>query len=375
MKLDTGKLKDYVLKNYDQVTLFAKYLEIPEKDITYCLENRSNKIENPLRIDRDPSLGFTYVDDKSSGTTKIRMYDFADPYYRGDCFDLVGIIRKFNPNKALEFITICKDIIHTMKDNTLHHNTQTTYQRVEQPFLQIRIEPRLWNQSDIDRFMKQGLPFNEINHIIFPLKRSFISNYTDYTYDSNDPAYAWVVGEYENQTLYKIYFPNRSGKEKGKPRFKSNNKYYPLEGMHLMQANDILCITKGIKERLLLKRLLPKLNIYDVEVTNFTSETILLNKAFVHKLFSIYEYVVTNADFDKAGLYSSGYHKREYGILRFIPTNGKYNTFNYGGKDLCEIYENKGEEYTLSVIKEAYDYLKQEIQLDYENNVSYQTDF
>lgn len=120
--IDTSDLKKTILNDYDQITIFATYLEIPESDINYCLENKSNKISNPLRIDRDPSLGFMTTIDKQTNIYKLKMYDFADPYYRGDCFDLVGIVRSLNSNKGAEFITICNDIIYTMRDKTLQTN-------------------------------------------------------------------------------------------------------------------------------------------------------------------------------------------------------------------------------------------------------------
>jgi hypothetical protein len=45
MKLiDTSELKKIILRDYDQVEIFATYLEIPETDINYCLQDKSNKI-------------------------------------------------------------------------------------------------------------------------------------------------------------------------------------------------------------------------------------------------------------------------------------------------------------------------------------------
>lgn len=366
---NSNALKKEILENYDQVSIFASYLEIPENDINYCLENKNYKISNPLRIDRNPSLGFMAVVDKTTNLYKLKMYDWADSDYRGDIFDLVGKLRSLNPNKGIEFVTICKDIIYSMKHKTLQHNTTQLTLPKQDIFTAIHIEPRLWNKKDITLWNSFGLPFNEHSHIIFPLAHSFISNYCDYTYDENDPGYAWISGYYDNQTLYTLYFPFRDGKDKSKPRFKKNNKFYPLECIHELKPADILVITKAYKEKLLINRLIPKLVLqHTIQVSNFTSETIVLSDNFALKLYDIYPTVITNHDFDLTGLRSSRQHKQKYGMMRFIPTDGRYGTYNYGGKDLCEIYDNKGIHYCIDLLQDVYNYIKQQIELENEIN-------
>lgn len=367
--IDSRKLKEYILTTYDQVDIFATYLDIPESDINYCLESKSNKISNPLRQDTDPSLGFMPTMDKETNAYKLKMYDFADPYYRGDCFDLVGMTSKLgslNTSKALDFIAICKDIIHTMQNRT---KLATAKELIASPkteaFTAIHIEPRLWNGKDIDLWNSFGLPFNEIKHLIFPLKHSFISNFCDYTYTENDPGYGWISGYYDGRTLYKLYFPFRTGKEPNKPRFKTNNKYYVLECIHEIRPADILVITKSNKDKLLIKRLLPRIEkIHTIEITSFTSESVIISDNFAMKLYDIFPTVVTNVDFDYAGLRTSGEHKRRFGMIRFIPTNGRFGTYDFGGKDMCEIFRTHGEQYCIDVIQEAYNYLKQQLEIE-----------
>jgi hypothetical protein len=359
-------LKTYILQNYDQVNIFATYLEIPASDIDYCLQHTSNKINNPLRDDVNPSLGFKYSTDKQTGEVKIKMYDFADSYYRGDCFDLVGIIRRFNVRNGIDFITICRDIIYTMDNADLHNNISSKIVvPIREVFTDIHIEVRLWNKYDIELWNSFGLPFKEISHIIFPLQKTFISNFNDYRYAENDPGYAWISGYYDGRTLYNLYFPYRTGKDKYRPRFKTNNKYYQLQCISDLRPADILIITKAMKERLLIKRLLPKIyTTHKIEVTAISSESIVLSDSFVLSLYDIYPTIITNFDFDYAGLRTSGEHKRNYGMLRFMLTNGKYATHNYGGKDLCEVYKNKGEGYCLLLLQEAYNYLINQLNLE-----------
>lgn len=366
MKLiDHDNLKQYILSEYDQVSIFATYMEVPESDINFCLESKSNKISNPLRDDRDPSLGFMTTMDRQTALYKLKMYDWADPYYRGDCFDLVGKLRHLNCNKSLDFITICKDIIYSMKSKTLQHDVIPLSKSTTESFTHIHIEPRLWSKNDIDLWNSFGLPFNEIKHLIFPLKRSFNSNFCDYTYQEDDPGYAWITGYYDNKTLYSLYFPNRTGKDSFKPRFKKNNKFYPLECIHELRPADILVITKSYKDKLLINKLLPRIEKkHTIQVSNFTSESIVLSDTFVLKLYDIFPVIVTNTDFDYTGLHTSGEHKRRYGMLRFIPTNGRYRTYDFGGKDFCEIFRTHGYQYCTDILQEAYNYLVYQFELE-----------
>lgn len=364
--INSNDYKSFILENFDQISIFSTYLEIPENDINYCLENKNFKISNPLRVDINPSLGFLPVMDRQTNMFKLRMHDWADPSYTGDCFDLVGKVRGLNPNRAVDFIAICNDIIYSMKHKTLQRDVRNLANDAKyEAFTSIQIEPRLWNTKDIDRWNSYGLPFNEIKHIVFPLKHAFISNYCEYTYDEKDPGYAWVSGYYENKTLYTLYYPLRSKADKFKSRFKKNNKYYPLENIHELKPADILVITKAYKEKLLISRLIHRLTTkYTIQVTNFTSESVMLSDNFVLKLYDIYQMVVTNTDFDYTGLYTSRKHKQKFGMLRFVPTNGKYGTFDFGGKDLCEIYDSRGEDYCIELMQDCYDYIIYQLELE-----------
>ena len=362
--VDIKELKKHILEEYDQAEIFATYLEVQETDINYCLQNKRYAINNPLREDNDPSLGFMTVLDKNTNCYKLKMYDWADPEYRGDCFDLVAKVRSLNVRNGAEFIAICKDIMYTMKNRTLQNNTLRPNDK-QDTFTPMHFEPRLWKQTDIALWNSFGLPFNEHKHLIFPIKNSFISNFCDYRYTEDDPGYAWISGYYDGKTLYTFYFPFRDGKDRLKPRFKKNNKFYPLECIHELKPADILVITKAYKEKLLISRLLPQVRTeHTIQVSNFTSESVILSDAFVLKLYDIYPTIVTNTDFDRTGLYTSGQHKRKYGMMRFIPTNGKYGTYNFNGKDLCEINANFGQQYCVDLLQESYDYIKQQLDLE-----------
>ena len=110
MVYDSNNLVEYILNNYDQVTIMAHFLEISEGEILYCLAHRNNRINSPIRVDNTPSVGFTY--DSTPKGDKLRMRDFARPAYSGDLFDMAARSMNINIRAKGGFTEICKFIIN-----------------------------------------------------------------------------------------------------------------------------------------------------------------------------------------------------------------------------------------------------------------------
>ena len=106
--------KNYILNNISQEEIFSKFMNISINDIHWCLQNTSNLIKSPLRIDNNPTMGFTYAG------SKLRCKDFNGHFW-GDCFDLVAFIYNLD-TKQTDFITILEIIakefkLHKYKDS------------------------------------------------------------------------------------------------------------------------------------------------------------------------------------------------------------------------------------------------------------------
>lgn len=357
---DNSKLKNYILKEYNQVEIFAQYLDIPESDIEYCLLNKSNKINNLHRGDEHPSLGFMYVIDKETGENKLKMYDFADPKYRGDCFELVKMIKHIPFVKGLSFINICKDIIKTMQSRTIIAKPRQVIEVKEKECSTISIEGRLWTVSDINYWKKQGFSYEEIKTDIIPVQNAYFNDKLIYIYNASDPCYHYITGYYKSKVLRKLYFPKRSKKDK-RGRFVTNNGFFALEGLHELRKADILVITKSYKDRKLLKKIIKQLSLeHTIEITNFTAETFPLSNDLIKALFNTYPNVIINTDFDYAGVTAANIKKNEinirkkYNIHYYFLTNGTRNTIDYGGKDISDICANKGYQHAKHLVHLAY---------------------
>ena len=80
--------KDYILNTLDQVHIYSVFLNVPKTEINNCICLRNYKISNPLRYDPNPSVSFKWYGNK------LIFRDFADYRYRGDVFEIVGLIIK-----------------------------------------------------------------------------------------------------------------------------------------------------------------------------------------------------------------------------------------------------------------------------------------
>ena len=81
--------KDYILNTLDQVHIYSVFLNVPETEINNCICLRNYKISNPLRYDPNPSVSFKWYGNK------LIFRDFADYRYRGDVFEIVGMLLMF----------------------------------------------------------------------------------------------------------------------------------------------------------------------------------------------------------------------------------------------------------------------------------------
>jgi len=97
-------LKDRVLK-YNQEALFSIYFNISIEDINWSTLSNSNKLINPLRSEKNPSLSFKWFGDR------LFSRDWGDITYNGDIFTICGNILGKNPNNGDDFIFICNDIL------------------------------------------------------------------------------------------------------------------------------------------------------------------------------------------------------------------------------------------------------------------------
>lgn len=288
--------KQKILEKISQITIFSRYLNIPDTVIKDCIENNT-LIKSPLRYDNNPTCGFRY-----DNNGKLKFKDFAG-YFWGDCFDVVALImsemykttidisNKYDFMKVLQHITyICKDIYFK---GEVDHNYIDTYIKKTIKVIKnrksiIEIVVRNWNEKDIKYWSKRNIELNDLNlNFIYPIDQYFIDReynpYPKYFYNEKDPCYAYYTGQYRNIKHFKLYFPFR---DKHNLKFISN--YNHLEGIYNLNEidYDIIVITKSTKDRIVLNKSIKGFmhtppyggNAFKIGVINIPHETYLLKQ-------------------------------------------------------------------------------------------------
>lgn len=329
------KLKDYIFQKLDQRYIYSKYMNISIEDINYCIST-GDKISNPLRVDKDPSLSFKWYGDKLIAT------DFGNRDYRGDIFKIVGIVINKNCNNSEHFIEICCDIIDTCLSNkTIKRNIKNEdISKNEKREVELEFIEKSFNKSDYNYFSKFGISEEYVDKYIRCADRYIINGFmAKYRYRTNDPCYVYDV----NPDKLKFYFPFRSKKD---VRFITNNKC-PIECINEISNKDYTLLIKGFKDKILLKRLFDFYNINDFNIFSLSSESVLLTddiyKLLKHKTSS--GRIFSIMDLDNAGISCMDDLNKKYNIEPIYFSKG------FNAKDPTDLVLLKGYSFVKSHFK------------------------
>ncbi len=323
----SGNIKDYILKNIDQVRIFEYYGNkygngLSIHDINKSIIINSYLVRNPLRNDPNPSMSF--YKEMKNGEFKVIATDFGNSFYSGDCFHFAGIALKLNSNNPKHFIKICKHIIENVT-NQISISTQSlpvTYRENQEVLIDIGI--RNWNNKDFRYWFSYGITKERIESNIIPIQTFELmingESRLRYYYTYNDPCYAYYLGNMKNIERYKLYFPFR----KKNPRFITNNTL-SIDDIKYMKPCETVIFIKSIKDRILLSQILNELYIISIQVIAISSENSRFSKDELNIINKFYKYKYSLFDNDKTGLDNMIWYKQEYGIMPLYLINGIRN--------------------------------------------------
>jgi len=320
--------KDYILNHVNQESIFAVYFGISESDII-ALTGTNRKISAPYREDNDPSLGFTY---RANG--KLSAKDFGG-YFWGDCFDCVGFVLGLNPNIKSDFGKIMEDIaktfgIHKYQDanNTVVHK-KLNIQIKEKPKLRIQVATRSWINLDGHYwFTKYGITREILKRYnVFPISYLYFNGQCVYEYDPYDLGYAYFLGKKNGIDYWKCYFP-----------FRKENKWFSnggvVQGITQMKPSEMGVITKALKDVMCLASI-------NVQAIAPASETTRFTQQQLNYIKSKWKFTISLMDFDKAGR-DMARELRRNDIPSLFLTNGDFDTFDFGSKDISDYHNDYG---------------------------------
>ena len=363
--IDNNKLRAFIFNNIDQEDIFAYYLGISREDVDYCLQSSGNKINNPLRDDRNPSLGFKYM--LKGSAYKLYMKDFADSRYNGDCFYIVGLQIGKDCNNKSDFIFICYDIINKVyyKSEKLVFNKINT---VKDVIKKLDFQTRPISNLDLKYWKQYGLEIEDlIEGYVYAVEEAYVEDKRIYKYSYKDLCYAYYLGIDNETNIYQLYFPLRDKKAKLK-RFITNSKQQIQTLLDIKLNSDLLIITKSRKDVLLLKKLEKiilsdsRLEIHNlfllkgnfkISYCSLSSESNRLSKETINKLKQVSHNIVFLTDFDREGRNCAYYHKRLYNTTSLHLTNGFMNTKDYKYKDITDYYKGEGLTKTIHLAQET----------------------
>ena len=357
-------LTKIIFDSYSQIDLFAHYLNIPSARIEYCLEHRSHSINNPLRVDSNPSLSFAYF--KSNAGPKLRMRDWGDSSYNGDIFDLVGSILNLNPSKKMDFINICEHIITSRNTDMLISRDDSQYKEIvaDKTIDKIEVVTRSFTNNDYTYWLRNGVIKEMLeHHRVYCIDYAYLNGDCIYVHKSSDVCYGYLDFRYQDTDMWELYFPSRKHlkvKTKGlrTARFITNDGNN-LRSLYNMSGADVLLITKSKKDVMALDSLFYNhsnrfYNIYNsdkfIDIINFKSETVTLTSNEIEILTNNYEHIYLNPDFDKTGIALARKHLDLYGLKSLFFTNGKGGTFDFKAKDPSEFILKHGDSALVNII-------------------------
>ena len=335
-----AELKDYIKQQYSDELIFSLYLEVDIEDILYCLQKRTNKIVNHFRGEQDASLSFIRYGDK------VVARDWGDIRFRGDIFEIAGVVLGLNCNDKMSFIKICYDIIdrcsHANKPD-LKKEYVKEQQLIANRNFDIEVIARRPNRFDYQYFSDYGTVRKIVDNAIIVVDRYKIDDrMSPYKYGIFDPCYCYIVNPNGKK---KLYFPNR--KKGGElPRFLTNNKI-SVENIDLHTTyKSVGLITKSQKDRFLLERIIKYIRLDDkIGVIVSSSENIAFEKPILEHLTKVYDKLYTLFDNDLAGIEAGKRFYKDYG---FEP---KLVGSMYVTKDISDFYKKYGFDKTIREFK------------------------
>jgi len=337
--------KNYVLERINQEDIFAHYFNISTGEID-SIVNTTTRISNPLRTDKNPSLGFRYAGNR------LRAKDFAGHFW-GDCFDLVGMLLRENPNTKLGFMNVLERIAEDFRlhkyanQSTINKyvvdKKNTTKKKIK---FDIQYQKRQWNKYDAIYWRQFNITRKILEKFnVFACEYVWVNGDLRYQYNPNNPAYIYDFG---NSNI-KVYYPFRK-----KFRFITNTNV--IQGVDLILPDRFGIITKSYKDVMTLAS-------FNIQAVAPSSETHLITKDQYFRIRNNFDYTASLMDYDRTGKVMALKLRKLYGIQPMFTrytADGRF--LDHNAKDISELVSLKGVKYTQGFIDSTIDYYEEQIE-------------
>jgi hypothetical protein len=300
---------EYILKYVSQHSIFEHFLHINvEVGEMFC---------SPLRRDKSPTCNLAW----SGG--KLWFRDWAEPKPK-DCFNIVQEVRNVSFMEALKLIK--RELIDNIENlkPRIKHKEELQPRKSHKSKIQVKFGT--WKPELIDYLKSHGISSEQCKKFnVFPPSHVWLNGKLIYTYKKSDPALAYYFGKAKNgDERWKIYFFTR----RGKYRFLTNTNR--INGwIQIPETGDNLIITKSLKDVMCL-------DVLGYSAIAMQNETTEPYSSIIKKLKARFGIIWSFYDFDEPGIRLANILKHKHSIPYLFLTNGKYNTRDYGAKDISD---------------------------------------
>lgn len=284
-----------------------------------------------MRNDKNPTCTFYY--DRAG---RLIFHDHAG-YFHGDCFEVVKYMHRISYGEAL--FMIARDF-NLVNPNLIpeKRTLKRSLEEIRDTKTEIKVKRREWDLQD-KKFWKSFALNGTIleKYKVTPAQVVWVNGEVVYNFKPDDPCYIYYFGEGD----YKLYFPMRNDY-----RFMCNTK--KLQGYdQLPDRGELLVVSKSMKDCMVFYSL-------NIAATAPQSEGAILTPEQYSSLSQRFKQIVSNYDFDRAGIRSALKMRDQYGIQPLFLTNGKFKTQNYGTKDISDFVRKFGTQSAHELITNTY---------------------
>lgn len=325
--------KDFILSKIPQEQIFEHYLGVK-------VQTRK-QFRNPMRKDRHPSMRFFY----RKGTGELICRDYAG-YFWGDCFNVVeytkGISGLMNvlEHIANTFHLRDNDPIPAIPPRSYQHLAEDKERGTKYGYSIIEVSYRRPTDQDKGFWEERGVLPEQLQAFgVYTIDMTWINGRIVYRHKKSDPCYGYYFGDGQ----WKLYFPLR---KKDQTRFYSNTNR--TQGWNQLPKKGVFAIiTKSHKDVMVLSRL-------GIPAVASQGESIFLPEDQINELKKRFQFVFSLMDFDRTGIHAAWKMRKDHGIEPFFLTNGRFNTPDYGAKDISDYAYNFRIETASWLIQQVY---------------------
>lgn len=318
--------KELIEDRVGQETLMSTYYGVPIKRGLFKATHRK---------DSSPTVGY-YWNNKG----RLIVKDFGSDF----CGDWISVLRyKFNCDFSTALRIAANDfgIIKSpklVKNKVIH--AKETLPESKQAIIQVEIRP--FQDYELEWWGKFGITEKTLKKFkVFSCKNVWLNGNLFHLEKDKQLVFGYYGGIKDGVELWRIYFPGRRSF-----KFVSNWKKTKLQGAHMLPKNgdDILCVTKSMKDAMLLYEL-------GIPAIAPCSENLFLTETQYNTLRPMFNHCIVFYDNDSAGLYNLKLIKQQHPevICTCIPRK-------YKSKDLSDFYKAHGKKRTIELINEAKEY-------------------